>query len=214
MKTLRRIANWIDFFVSLLAAVYLLTLVLAAPKGGTSIWTQIFTAKASAVVYTGLFLAILLAVGAVLRAVQNVGAAAPGRYLMFDTPNGNVSVRAGSVEEVLDRTVRDMAEVADAAVSLILPKGALVPTGARIRCRLLSRPNLLAIQDQVRAVVTQCYQEMFPGEEALPIEVSVERIIFESGTPKKAAPTVAEPPADTDEGGDAEPMRPQYPVET
>lgn len=213
MKTLRRIANWIDFFVSLLAVVYISNLVLRLPsKTGNGIVHDIFSLDAKPVVYAGIFLAVLLLLGAVLRAVQNVTRSAAGRYLIFDTPNGNVSVRAGSVEEVIDRAVRDMPEVADAALSLVLPKGALVPTGARVRCRLLNRPNLLAIQDQVRAVVTQCYQEMFPGEEALPVEVSVERIVFQAAAPRSAP--AAEPPASDDEGGDAEPMRPQYPVET
>jgi len=120
-------------------------------------------------------------------------------------------VRAGSVEEVINRTVRDMPEVADASAVLVVPKRAQLPTEARVRCRLYNQPNLLAIQDQVRAVVSQCYLDMFPGQEGVPVRMSVERIIFEPRQGKTPAAPAPELPSE-DEGG-AEPMRPQYPVD-
>lgn len=211
MKALRRIANWIDFFVSLVAAVFLFTVVLGMADGVAGFWRKVFTLKleSGAAVYAALSLSLLLLLCAALRAVQSVQGHTASRYLHFDTPNGKVSVRVGSVEEVIDRTVRAMDEVSDAAASLDLPKGADVPKGVVVRCRLFHRPNLLAIQDQVRAVVRQCYGELFPSEEALPVQVSVERILFQ--TAAKGAPKP--PPAASQDGEDAEPMRPQYPVD-
>ena len=210
MKGLRRVANWIDFFVSLVAAVWIYV-VITAVGGQWAFWRGIFTGGAKPAIYAGLFLALLLLLGAILRAVQRVTGHAASRYLVFDTPNGSVSVRAGSVEQVIDRTVRAMDEVADADATLDLAKGAAVPAAVKIRCRLYNRPNLLAVQDQVRAVVRQCYVEMFPSEEPLPIQISIERIVFESKAPQPA-PT---PPSELgeDDEGDAEPMRPQYPVD-
>jgi hypothetical protein len=214
MSTLRRVANWIDFFVSLIAAVYIFTVVLQMSRGVEHFWRETFTLglkKSGPAVYAGLFLALLLLLSAILRAVQHLGSATAQRYLEFDTPNGTVAVRAGSVEEVINRTVRDMPEVADASAVLVLPKHAKAPTEARVRCRLYNQPNLLAIQDQVRAVVSQCYLDMFPGQEAVPVRMSVERIIFEPRQGKAAAKTAPEVP-EGEEGG-AEPMRPQYPVD-
>jgi hypothetical protein len=209
MSRLRRVANWIDFFVSLVAAVYILNFIFQMAIGIRGFWRQVLTfeTQRAGVVWAGLVLAVLLVLVAVLRAVQHAKSSAR-RYLVFDTPNGEVSVRGGSVEEVINRTVRAMPEVADAEAGLILPSGARVPSAIRIRCRLYNRPNLLSVQDQVRAVVRQCYLEMFPSEEELPVQISVERIIFES---KAAKPAPRPAPAAGDED-DAEPIRPQYPV--
>ncbi len=214
MSGLRRIANWIDFFVSLIASVYIFTVVLQMGREVEGFWRKVFTLgldRHGAVVYAGLFLSVLLVIIALLRAVQHVGRYTGGRYLVFDTPNGQVSVRAGSVEEVINRTVRAMGEVADAVAGLDMPRGATVPSAVTIRCRLYNRPNLLAVQDQIRAVVRQCYLDMFPSEEPLQVQISVERIVFKN----RPAQPKATPPPDLgqDDEGDAEPMRPQYPVD-
>ncbi len=213
MSRVRRLANWIDFFVSLLAAVYILTVVWSMSRTIPGFWREVFgfTTTRAPAVWAALTLALLLVLGAVLRAVQHVAARGGGRYLLFDTPNGHVSVRAGCVEEVINRTVRAMGDVADADATLDLPKGAAVPTVCKIRCRLYNRPNLLAVQDQVRAVTRQTYVEMFPSEEPLAVEISVERIVFESKAPQ-AAPAPA-PDLDQGDDGGAEPIRPQYPVD-
>ena len=212
MKPLHRVARWIDFFVSLVAAVYIFTVILVMAEGVDRFWPQVikFQTTRAPVVWAGLALVVLLLLGAVLRAVQHVSGGAGGRYLEFDTPNGKVRVRVGSVEQVLDRTVRAMGEVADAAATLDMPKRALLPSAVNVRCRLFNRPNLLAIQDQVRAAVRQCYCEMFPTEEPLPVQVTVERIVFDAGPPK----AMPKPAPDLDESAEeSEPMRPQYPVD-
>lgn len=213
MNPLRRIANWIDFFVSLVAAVYIFAVIWSMATGIPSFWRQVLTfdTRRAPSVWAGLMIALLLIFGAVLRAVQHVKRGAGGRYLVFDTPNGHVSVRVGSVEDVLNRTVRAMDEVADAEASLELPKGAALPSAVRLRCRLYNRPNLLAVQDQVRAVVRQSYVELFPSEEPLPVKISVERIVFEP-QPPRTTPTPA-PDLEQEDTGDAEPIRPQYPVD-
>ena len=213
MKALRRVANWIDFFVSLIASVYLFTVVLGMAGSVEGFWRKVVTFKLAggSAVYAALSLSLLLLLCAALRAVQSVQGHTASRYLRFDTPNGKVSVRVGSVEEVIDRTVRAMDEVADAASSLELPRGADVPKGVIVRCRLYNRPNLLAIQDQVRAVVRQAYGELFPTEEPLQVQVRVERILFQSSAAKGAP----KPPADLSQDDDesSEPIRPQYPVD-
>ncbi|MFW6162788.1 MAG: hypothetical protein ACODAJ_08440 [Planctomycetota bacterium] len=213
MNPLRRVANWIDFFVSLVAAVYIFAVIWTMSAGVQDFWRQVatFEERWAPSVWAGLIIALLLIVGAILRAVQHVTRGVSGRYLVFDTPNGHVSVRAGSVEDVLNRTVRAMDEVADAQVSLELPKGATVPAAVSLRCRLYNRPNLLAVQDQVRAVLRQSYVELFPSEEPLPVKISVERILFQA-PPPRTTPSPA-PDADEEDTGDAEPIRPQYPVD-
>ncbi|HPD16273.1 MAG TPA: hypothetical protein PLE19_15075 [Planctomycetota bacterium] len=213
IKPLRRIANWIDFAASILGAAFILTITL-------DLWRQrldpllanyrVLRSHRITITAAALTLAILLIVGAVLRAVQIVTACTEGRYLLFDTPSGPVAFRASSVEQAITRTVNAMDEVADAALELVLPKGAKVPSEARLRCRLFDRPNLLAIQDQVRATVSDRYLEMFPGQEALPVRISVERIVFETPGPKAVPPAEGQPAAE----GSGEPLafRPQYPV--
>ena len=213
MKTalLRRVANWIDFAVSILAAALLAILVIA-------LWDTVLEGSKFALLRTnhvavnvvGIVLAGLLFLGAIVRAVQAVRGTNERRYLVFETPGGLVSIRAASVEQAIDRAVAGMDEVADASVVLILPKGAKAPAEARVRCRLYDRPNLLAIQDQVRATVSDRYLEMFPGQEAVPVRVSVERIVFETPGPRPVPPPT--PSDGEDEGGDQQPFRPQYPV--
>lgn len=213
IKLLRRIANWIDFAASVLAAAFLvaLTLDLWRQRLGPLVANyQTLRSGRITIIAAAITLAILLVVGAVLRAVQIVTSSTEGRYLIFDTPSGPVSFRAASVEQAINRTVAAMDEVADASLELVLPKGAKVPSEARLRCRLFDRPNLLAIQDQVRATVSDRYLEMFPGQEALAVRISVERIVFETPGPK------AVPPAEGQPAGEASaeplPFRPQYPV--
>ena len=210
-RIVRRVANCIDFAVSLLAAVFLATIMIFAAEVKLGPEMEITPSQRIAVVTVGMALAILLLVGAVLRAVHHIRRSTERRYLVFETPGGSVSVRAASVEHAINRAAVHMDEVADASVVLVLPKGAHIPSEARVRCRLFDRPNLLAIQDKVRAAVSDRYLEMFPGQEPLPVQVSVERIVFEIPEPKAApAPSAA---GDA-EGQDSEqqPFRPQYPV--
>jgi len=211
IKTLRRVANWIDFGTSLLAAVYLATLVLVLRELEIDPQHEIVVSRRVSIIAAGLTLAAVVFIGAVLRAVQTVGRAELGRYLVFETPSGSVSVNAASVEHAITRAVRAMDEVADASISLVLPRETKVPSEATVRCRLYDRPNLLAIQDQVRAAVSDRYLAMFPGQEALPVRVSIERIVFETPGPK--APPASEPNGGGDEdGAERQPFRPQYPV--
>lgn len=214
MRLLRRIATWVDFAASILSAAFLATLlflVLAETrlKPGEPGYKTRRLHKAL-IAGTGFTLAGLLVAGAIVRLIAFARRSTEGRYLVFDTPSGPVSFRAASVEQAINRTVNAMEEVADASLELVLPKGAKVPSEARVRCRLFDRPNLLAIQDQVRATVADRYLEMFPGQEALPVRISVERIVFETPGPK------AVPPAEGQSAAEASteplPFRPQYPV--
>ncbi|MBM4038101.1 MAG: hypothetical protein FJ290_06260 [Planctomycetes bacterium] len=213
IKLLRRIANWIDFAASILAAAFIVTVTIDLWRQRLSPFMADYRALRSSrltITAAALTLALLLVIGAILRAVQIVSSSTHGRYLIFDTPTGQVSFRASSVEQAINRTVAAMDEVADATLELVLPKNAKVPSEARLRCRLYDRPNLLAIQDHVRATASDRYLDMFPGQEPLAVRISVERIVFETPGPKPA-PAVADRP-----GGEASvetlPFRPQYPV--
>jgi hypothetical protein len=213
IRTLRRIANWIDFAASILAAAFIVAVTMDLWRHQISPHLTNFRALRSGritITAAAATLVILLIVGAILRAVQIVTSSTQGRYLLFDTPSGPVSFRAASVEQAINRTVAAMDEVADATLELVLPKNAKVPSEARLRCRLFDRPNLLAIQDQVRATASDRYLEMFPGQEPLAVRISVERIVFETPGPK------AVPAAEGRPGGEASaealPFRPQYPV--
>jgi len=213
IRQLRRIANWIDFGASILAAAFLVTVILLlwqVQLDPQSPNYRTLTAHRTSITAAAITLAAVLVIGAVIRAVQIVTSRTEGRYLVFETPNGSVAFRATSVEQAINRTVGEMEEVADAALELVLPKGAKVPAEARLRCRLFDRPNLLAIQDQVRATVGDRYLEMFPGQEPLPVSISVERIVFETPGPKPV-PQAEEQPAG-EASGEPLPFRPQYPV--
>ncbi|MFP4058004.1 MAG: hypothetical protein ACLF0G_14140 [Candidatus Brocadiia bacterium] len=213
MNRMRRIANWIDFFVSLLAAVFLGSFVIALNSGNLVPASPAVRGQESTIVYLGIFLAVLLLLGAAIRAVQNVARTLPRRYLHFETPSGRVAVSAPGVEAVVNRALRDMDEVADASASLVMAPDADLPSEIRIRCRLYDRPNILAIQDQIRAVVAQRYEEMFPSEEPTPaVQISVENIVFETPGPKEA-PKETTSPADEQTEEEQPPFRPQYPVE-
>ena len=208
ISKLRRVANWIDFAISLLAVAFIVTVLIKLAELDLSgeafktLRSQRFT-----IIAAGATIAAALLLGAIIRAVQHASAGGDRRYLVFETPNGTVSVRATSVEHVLNRAAASLEEVADASVALVLPKGEKLPREATVRCRLFDRPNILAIQDKVRAAIGDCYLEMFPGQEPLTIQISVERILFELPEPKPAPP-----PSTEEETEDREPFRPQYPV--
>jgi hypothetical protein len=208
-KALRRMGNWIHVVISLLGAALIGTVTLVLLKTDATADLPVSTTQKNVLVVAGVVLAVLLLVAAVVRAVYNLRKRMEGRYLVFDTPSGPVYFRASSVEEAVSRTVVAMDEVADASLDLVLPKSAKVPTEAYIRCRLYDRPNLLAIQDQVRATASDRYLQMFPGQEPLPITITVERIVFETPEPK-AAPTPIV--AVSEAGAEQLPFRPQYPV--
>lgn len=211
ITALRRIANWIDFGVSLLAAVFIATVLVIFAEIDLKNQPMVVQSQRLSLILGGATLAVVLLIGAILRAVQHVSLSGQRRYLVFETPGGSVSVRIGSVEHAINRAAAHMEEVADASVSLVLPKGENIPTEARVRCRLFDRPNILAIQDKVRATVSDRYLDMFPGQDPLPVQVSVERIVFEVPGPKAPPPPVVAAPSGDDED-DQEPIRPQYPV--
>jgi hypothetical protein len=211
IKALRRVVNWIDFAASLLAAVFLATLVLLLRELEIDPEHELIVSRRVSIIAAGLTLAAVLFIGAILRAIQTIGRAEHRRYLVFETESGHVSISASSVEHAINRAVRSMDEVADASVSLIMPRDAKVPSEASVRCRLFDRPNLLAIQDQVRAAVSDRYLAMFPGQEAVPVRVSIERIVFEPPGPK-APPAPERTPDEEGEEGEQQPFRPQYPV--
>lgn len=214
MEHRNRLVAWLDCVASLLAAgaiAALLIYVTAAEleAAATAFWlsTPVFAALL-------IVLAAALCLFAAWRFYTEIILKLPGRYLYFDTPDGQVRVRSSSVEQVINRAVRCMDDVADARATLFLPKGAPVPTKVRVRCRLYDRPNILAIQDQVRALVCDRYLEMFPTEEPLPVEVCIEGITFETPGPK-VPPKPHPKRTKKDKGGEEgepHPIRAQYPV--
>jgi len=209
-KLLRRVGNWLDFAASVLAAVVVAAVTTMLLRARATETIAISRPLKYTLIIGGFLLAAILLASAILRAIKGIKGNMHGRYLIFDTPNGPVSFRAASVEQAVNRTVSAMDEVADAALELVLPKGAVLPGEARLRCRLFDRPNLLAIQDQVRATVSDRYLEMFPGQEPLSVRISVERIVFETPGPKPVSPPEGQPAGEAS----TEPLsfRPQYPV--
>jgi hypothetical protein len=213
VKLLERIANWVDFGVSLLCAVFLVLFAVEVHAGRILAPSSALKTPKGVIVAVAIGIAALLVVGAVFRAWRHVVRSSRCRYLVYETPNGRVSIRTRSVETALNRAVRSVFDVADSRTAVSVPRGATVPTEVRVRCRLYDRPNLLASQDQVRAAVRQRYHELFPGEESLPVEVLVENIIFQA--PPTRLPPKPTPEPDTEEEEDTEPgppLRPQYPV--
>jgi len=209
-KLLRRIANGIEFAAGVLGAIVIASVTAMLLRARSTEGIAVSPSLKYALVIGGFLLALVLAAGAVWRAVRAITTSMEGRYLVFDTPSGPVSFRAASVEQAINRTVAAMDEVSDASLELVLPKGAKVPSEARLRCRLYDRPNLLAIQDQVRATASDRYLDMFPGQEPLPVRISVERIVFETPGPKAVPPAEGQPAGEA--SAESLPFRPQYPV--
>ncbi len=210
IQLLRRIGNAIEFAASVIAAIAIASVTAMLLRARATETVAVSRGLKYTLIVGGFTVAAVLLAAAILRALRAIQENMHGRYLIFDTPSGPVSFRAASVEQAITRTVNAMDEVADAALELTLPKGAKVPSEARVRCRLFDRPNLLAIQDQVRATVADRYLEMFPGQEALPVRISVERIVFETPGPKAVPPAEGQPAAEA--STEPLPFRPQYPV--
>ncbi len=214
MEGHNRLIAWLDCIASLLAAGFITALVIGlrgAERGGAA--ETLGVSRALFVTLAIVLAAALFAFSAV-RFYQQLFKHRRGRYLYFDTPDGKVRIRTSSVEQVINRAVRCMDEVADARATLVFPKSSRVPTRVRVRCRLFDRPNILAIQDQIRALVCDRYLEMFPTEEPLPVEVGIEGITFE--TPGPTLPPKPHPKrtkkSDDEEAEEAHPFRAQYPV--
>jgi hypothetical protein len=205
---------WLDCVTSLVAAGLITALMIGLTGTERDVAACTLGMSKALFVTFASILAVALAAFAVLRFYIHVIRLRMARYLLFDTPDGQVRVRAASVEQVINRAVRCMDEVADARATLFLPRGARIPTKVRVRCRLYDRPNILAIQDEVRALVCDRYLEMFPSEEPLPVEVGVEGITFESPGPKvPPKPHPKRTKKDKGEpGGEDHPFRAQYPV--
>jgi hypothetical protein len=212
VRVLERIANWIDFGVSLLCAVFLALFVVEFQAGRILASSATVRTHKTAVIVACIVVAALLFLGAVLRACLAIARSDQGRYLIYETPNGRVSIRAASVAQALNRAVRTVTEVADARIELAIPKGSNQPIEVRVRCRLYDRPNLLASQDRIRACVRARYRELFPGEEDLPVQVLVEHILFEAPGPKPLPLPRPGAAGSEEESEPGPPLRPQYPV--
>lgn len=210
LNVLRRIGKGVDFAASILGGIAIASVTAMLLRARATETVAVSRTLKYTLIAVGFSLAAILIAAAVLRALAAIRAGTQGRYLVFETPSGPVSFRAASVEQAITRTVNAMDEVADASLELVLPKDAKVPAEARVSCRLFDRPNLLAIQDQVRATVGDRYLEMFPGQDALPVRISVERIVFETPGPKALPPAEGQPAAEA--GAEPLPFRPQYPV--
>ncbi|MBM4035387.1 MAG: hypothetical protein FJ291_26895 [Planctomycetes bacterium] len=210
LKLLRRIGYWVDFAAGILGAIAIASMTAMLLRARSTEIIAINRPLKYSLIAGGFLIAAALAVSAILRALKAIRESMEGRYLVFETPSGPVSFRAASVEQAINRTVVAMDEVSDAALELVLPKGAKVPAEARLRCRLYDRPNLLAIQDQVRAAASDRYLEMFPGQEPLAVRVTVERIVFETPGPKAVPPAEGQPASEA--SAESLPFRPQYPV--
>ncbi|NQT54439.1 hypothetical protein HQ576_20450 [bacterium] len=215
MEGRKRLIAWFDCIASLLAAGLIGALVIGltrAERGGAADTLGMSKALFGTL---ALVLAIALATFGSLRFYTVIIRNRQGSYLFFDTPDGQVRIRSASVEQVINRAVRCMDDVADARAALFLPRGARVPTKVRVRCRLYDRPNVLAIQDQIRALVCDRYLEMFPTEEPLPVEVAIEGITFETPGPKvPPKPHPKRTKGAKGEPDDQHPFRPQYPVDS
>lgn len=208
-----RLIYWLDCAISLLAVAFIATLVFGLPADKLNGVAATFGLPGGVLYTIAVILGSALLVFTLYRYCVHLVRTASGRYLVFDTAEGLVRVRAGSVEHVITRAVRCMDEVADARARLVIPKGSPVPTKVRIRCRLYDRPNILGIKDSMRALVCDRYLEMFPSEEPLPVDFQMEGTQFETPGPKvppkphpKRTERSGEPPEDD------HPLRAQFPI--
>ena len=134
-------------------------------------------------------------------------------YLIFEKEGaGSLRVAIDAIEETLTKSAVDVPEVTDARIQMILEKGGKMPRKATVHCVFTDVPNIFAIQESVRQLLTQRYQEIFPGEE-VNFEIIVDRLKGELPPARRKKPDEhSQRPKNTEEAGQ-EPFGPKYPIE-
>jgi len=180
--------------------------VVAAPYGGVALPHGLRNIQTAAFV-VGI---VMLALNAIAVLVRIRGTTRP-QYLIFEKEGaGSLKIALDAIEETLDKCATTVPEVNDARVKVVLEKGGKMPRRAVAHCVFADVPNLFAVQESLRQLLTGRYQEIFPGEELL-FEIVVDRLRpeHERGRRKRSDEDTE---LGREEAGD-KPFGPRYPIE-
>ena len=152
----------------------------------------------------------LLALNLLAIALRLRGPTRP-HYLIFEKEGaGSLKVAVDAIEDTLTKCASGIPEVQEAKIHIVLDKGGKMPRQAIAHCIFVDAPNLFAVQENVRHLLTSRYQEIFPNEE-LNFEIVVDRLKSERGQDESKKHD-----DDTQHGAEEleeKPFGPKYPVE-
>jgi len=134
------------------------------------------------------------------------------QYLIFEKEgSGSLKVAVDAIEDTLTKCASGIPEVQEANIEMILDKGGKMPRKSIVHCIFTDVPNIFAIQENVRQLLTTRYQEIFPSED-LDFEIIVDRL---KGEQMKRHRKVHDEDTHHAEDAPAEdkPFGPKYPVE-
>ena len=155
----------------------------------------------------GVTILALNLVGMVLRARNAVRP----HYLIFEKEGaGSLKVAVDAIEDTLTKCAASIPEVQEAGIEIVLEKGGKMPRSAIAHCIFTDAPNLFAVQENVRQLLTSRYQEIFPSED-LNFEIVVDRLKPEPGKHHRKKPD--EDTQHGDEEAEDKPFGLKYPVE-
>ena len=161
---------------------------------------------------------IALAAGVLMLALNFLGiifrlrGSSRPQYLIFEKEGaGSLRVAVDAIEDTLTKCASGIPEVREVKIEMILDKGGKMPRKSIVHCIFSDAPNLFAVQENVRQLLTGRYQEIFPSED-LNFEIIVDRL---KGEPTKRHRKVHDD--DThhaeEEATEEKPFGPKYPVE-
>lgn len=161
---------------------------------------------------------IALAAGVLMLALNFLGiifrlrGSSRPQYLIFEKEGaGSLKVAVDAIEDTLTKCASGIPEVREVKIEMILDKGGKMPRKSIVHCIFSDAPNLFAVQENVRQLLTARYQEIFPSEE-LNFEIIVDRL---KGEPSRRHRKVHDDDTHhaAEEATEEKPFGPKYPVE-
>jgi len=133
-------------------------------------------------------------------------------YLIFEKEGaGSLKVAVDAIEDTLTKSTMSIPEVQEAKIEMILDKGGKMPRRATAHCIFSDVPNLFAVQENVRQILTGRYQEIFPNED-LQFEIIVDRLKGQEPPRQRKKPSAPGKP-EGEQAGNQAGFGPKYPVE-
>ena len=127
------------------------------------------------------------------------------RYLVFEKEGmGSLEVAVDAIEETLMKCSSAIPEVQYVDIQMVLEKGGKMSHHAVVHCIFTDVPNLFAVQENVRQILTARYQEIFPGED-INFDIVVDRLKSGHEPHRRKEPKESK--------HREEPFGPRYPVE-
>ena len=199
MKAYLATVRALNLLVAIAAGVFAILWglnLIALPAGGS----PFDGARRAAVAGAALLLVLNLA-GALVR-IRNKSRR---RYLVFEKEGmGSLEVAVDAIEETLMKCSSSIPEVQYVDIQMVIEKGGKMSNRAVVHCIFTDVPNLFAVQENVRQILTARYHEIFPGE-AINFDIVVDRLKSGHEPHRRKEPKEAKLRE--------EPFGPRYPVE-